>query len=140
MAGLERGEDDLGDGLGSVGEHEGHLGVGGDGAVGVFGLGVEEDGADAVAEDGSTGLAEGDDGVTFGLERGGEAAELGGLAGAVPRPSNVMKETAWHTLEIIAGGEAYDAWQWHEVSCAGGFDRRDVCRQGPTFHAAGKEA
>jgi hypothetical protein len=42
-AGGEGGEDDLGDGLGAVGEHEGHLGGGGDGAEGGFGAGVEED-------------------------------------------------------------------------------------------------
>ena len=35
-AGGEGGEDDLGDGLGAVGEHEGHLGGGGDGADGGF--------------------------------------------------------------------------------------------------------
>ena len=39
--------------------------------------------ADTVAERGAAGLAEGDDGVAFGLKRGGEAAELGGFAGAV---------------------------------------------------------
>ena len=37
-AGGEGGEDDLGDGLGAVGEHEGHLGGGGDGAEGGFGF------------------------------------------------------------------------------------------------------
>ena len=83
MAGGEGGKDDLGDGLGAVGEHEGEFGDGGDGAEGCFGAGVEEDAADAVAEGGSAGLAEGDYGVAFGFERGGEAAELGGFAGAV---------------------------------------------------------
>ena len=51
-AGGEGGLDDLGDGLGAVGEHQGHLGERGDGAEGGFGAGVEEDGADAVAEGG----------------------------------------------------------------------------------------
>ena len=37
-AGGERGKDDLGDGLGAVGEHEGHLGGGGDGAERGFGF------------------------------------------------------------------------------------------------------
>ena len=69
--------------LGAVGEHEGHLGFGGDGAEGGLGAGVEQDGADAVAEGGAAGLAEGDDAVAGGLERGGEALELRGLAGAV---------------------------------------------------------
>ena len=67
-AGGEGGEDDFGDGLGAVGEHEGHLGGGSDGAEGSFGAGVEQDAADAVAEGGAAGLAEGDDGVAFGLE------------------------------------------------------------------------
>ena len=83
VAGGEGGEDDFGDGLGSVGEHEGEFGDGGDGADGGFGAGVEEDAADAVAEGGSAGLAEGDYGVAFGFEGGGEAAELGGFSGAV---------------------------------------------------------
>ena len=51
-AGGEGGLDDLGDGLGAVGEHEGHLGERGDGAESGFGAGVEQDGADAVAEGG----------------------------------------------------------------------------------------
>ena len=53
------------------------------GPSGGFGAGVEQDGADAVAEGGASGLAEGDDFVAFGFERCGEAAELGGFSGAV---------------------------------------------------------
>ena len=83
MAGVEGGLDDLGDGLGAVGEHEGELGQGSYGAESGFGTGVEEDAADAVAEGGSAGLAEGDYGSTLRFEGGGETAELGGLAGAV---------------------------------------------------------
>ena len=45
--------------------------------------GVEDDGADAVAEGGSAGVAEGDDVVSGGLKCSGEEAELGGFAGAV---------------------------------------------------------
>ncbi len=41
---------------------------GSDGAEGGFGFGVEEDAADAVAEGGAAGLAEGDDVVAFGFE------------------------------------------------------------------------
>ena len=83
VAGGEGGEDDLGDGLGAVGEHEGEFGEGGDGAVGVLGAGVEEDGADAVAEGGVAGVAEGGDGVAVGFKRGCETAKLGGFARAV---------------------------------------------------------
>jgi len=79
----EGGEDDLRDGLGAVGEHEGHLGGGGDGAERGFGGGVDEDGADAVAEWSASGLAECDDGASFGFERSGEAAELRSFSGAV---------------------------------------------------------
>jgi hypothetical protein len=81
--GGEGGEDDLVEGLGAVGEHEGHLGFGGDGAEVGFAAGVEEDGADAVAEGRASGLAEGDDAVAVGLECGGQVLELRGLAGAV---------------------------------------------------------
>ena len=83
MAGVEGGLDDLGDGLGAIGEHEGQFGEGSDGAEGGFGAGVEEDAADAVAEGGTAGLAEGDYFVACGLKGCGQAAELGGLAGAV---------------------------------------------------------
>ena len=82
-AGGERGGDDLGDGLGAVGEHEGHLGERSDGAERGLGARVEQDGADAVAERGGAGLAQGDDGVAGGGEPGGETAQLGGFAGAV---------------------------------------------------------
>ena len=46
------------EGLGAVGEHEGHLGFGGDGAEVGFGAGIEENGADAVAEGRAAGHAE----------------------------------------------------------------------------------
>ena len=69
--------------LGAVGEHEGHLGFRGDGTEVGIAAGVEEDGADAIAEGRATGLAEGDDAVAVGLECGGEMPELRGLAGAV---------------------------------------------------------
>jgi hypothetical protein len=82
-AGGEGGENDLVEALGAVGEHEGHLGFGGDGAEVGFAAGVEEDGADAVAERRASGLAEGDDAVAGGFECGGEVLELRGLAGAV---------------------------------------------------------
>ena len=82
-AGGESGADDFGDGLGSVGEHEGKFGEGVDGADGGFGAGVEEEVADAFAEGGRAGVAEGYDGLSLGDEVGGEAAELGGFAGAV---------------------------------------------------------
>ena len=82
-SGGEGGEDDLVESLGAVGEHEGHLGFGGDDAEVGFAAGVEEDGADAVAEGRASGLAKGDDRVAGGLERGGKVLELGGFAGAV---------------------------------------------------------
>ncbi len=53
------------------------------GAVGGLGTGVEDDGADALAEGGVAGVAEGGYDVAGGFEEGGETAELGGLAGAV---------------------------------------------------------
>src|SRR6202011_4846256 len=46
VAGGQCGLDDLGDGLGTVGEHQGELGDGGDGAEGGLGTGVENDAAD----------------------------------------------------------------------------------------------
>jgi hypothetical protein len=52
-AGVESRLNDLGDGLGAVGKHEGHLGHGRDGG----GAGVEQDLADAVAGGGAAGLA-----------------------------------------------------------------------------------
>ena len=79
----EGGEDDLVEGLGAVGEHEGHLGFGGDVAESGFAAGVEQDGADAVAEGRTAGLAECDDGVAVGFECGREELELRGFAGAV---------------------------------------------------------
>ena len=82
-SGCEGGADDGGDGLGAVGEHEGELSEGLDGADGGFGAGVEEEGADAVAEGGSAGLAQGYDGSAVGAEVGFQAAELSGFAGAV---------------------------------------------------------
>jgi hypothetical protein len=71
------------EGLRAVGEHEGHLGFGGDDAEVGFAAGVEQDGADAVAQRRAAGLAEGDNAMAFGFERGGEVLELRGLAGAV---------------------------------------------------------
>ena len=79
----EGGEDDLAEALSAVGEHEGHLGFGGDGAEVGLAAGVEQDGADAVAEGRAAGLAEGDDAVAVGFECGGEVLELRGFAGAV---------------------------------------------------------
>ena len=79
-SGGERGSDDVGDGLGPVGEHEGELGGGSDGAEGGFGAGIDEDGADAVAQGGGAGLTKGDDPVAGGFKRGCEAAELGGFS------------------------------------------------------------
>ena len=69
--------------LRAVGEHEGHLGFGGDGAQVGLAAGVEEDGADAVAEGRAAGLAESDDAVAVGFERGGEVFELRSFARAV---------------------------------------------------------
>jgi hypothetical protein len=54
FAGVEGGLDDFGDGLGAVGEHEGHFCHGREAG----GAGVEDEGADAVAGDGAAGLAE----------------------------------------------------------------------------------
>ncbi len=82
-AGGKGGADDLGDRLGAVGEHEGKLGERGDGADGGFGAGVEEEAADAFAEGGRAGVAERDDAAALRDKVGGEAAELGGFAGAV---------------------------------------------------------
>ena len=53
LARVESRLDDLGDGLGAVGEHEGHLGHGRDGVR----AGVEQQFADAVAGCGAAGLA-----------------------------------------------------------------------------------
>jgi len=73
----------LAEGLRAVGEHEGHLGFGGDDAEVGLAAGVEEDGTDTVAEGCTAGLAEGDDTLAISFERGGEMLELRGLAGAV---------------------------------------------------------
>lgn len=100
VAAVEGGEDDLVEGLGAVGEHEGHLGGGGDLAELGFASGVEQDAADAVAEAGAAGLAEGDDAMAFGFERGGEPAELGGLAGAVQALEG-DEESAAHGLSLL---------------------------------------
>ena len=83
VAAVEGGLDDLGDGLGAVGEHEGELGEGVDGAEGLIGGGGDEKGADAIAEGGSAGLAGGDDGMTSGEEVIAQELELRGFAGAV---------------------------------------------------------
>ena len=55
--------------------------------------------ADAVAERGGAGIAEGDDGVAGFGEPGGEAAELGGLAGAVETFEG-DEVTARHTASL----------------------------------------
>jgi hypothetical protein len=82
-AGGERGFDDLGDGLGAVGEHEGHLGERADGAERGFGAGVEQNGANAVAERGGAGVAQHDNGVAGAVSQAARRRKLGGLAGAV---------------------------------------------------------
>jgi hypothetical protein len=76
----ESGQDDLVEALGAVGEHEGHFSFGGDGAELGLAARVKQDGADAVAESGAAGLAEGDDTAAVGFERTGEALQLGGFA------------------------------------------------------------
>ena len=101
-AGGESWLNDLGDGLGAVGEHKGEFGCGRDGTEGGLGFGVEEDGADAVAEGGSAGLAESDDGVSLGFERGGETAELGGFARAVETFEG-EEEAVGHELSLSQG-------------------------------------
>jgi len=97
------GEDDFGYGLGAVSEHESHLGGRGDGAVGGFGAGVEQNAADTVAEGRSSGLAKGDNFVSLDLKRGGEAAKLGGFSGAVEAFEG-NEISARHNLQLIADG------------------------------------
>jgi hypothetical protein len=59
-AGVEGGLDDFGDGLGAIGKHEGHFRHGREAG----GAGIEDEGANAVAGDGSAGLAD-EDGVLW---------------------------------------------------------------------------
>ena len=103
FAGGECGEDDLGDRLSAISEHECHLGGGGDRAVGGLRTGVEKNAADSVAEDCPAGLAEGDDVMAFALKCGGEAADLGGLSGTVEALEG-DEVSARHSLQLIAVG------------------------------------
>ena len=117
VAGGEGGFDDLGDGLGAVGEHEGHLGEGGDGAEGGLGAGVQQDRADAIAEGRAAGLAEGDYGVAGGSEPGGEAAKLGRLAGAVETFEG-DKETTRHGVSLPQGRNGHPSeLRWRVPGC-----------------------
>ena len=86
----EGGLNDLSDGLGAIGKHQGHLCHGSE----ACGAGVEEDFADPVAGGGSAGLAGEDKGHlsmiarttlvrTTLLKPVGEASDLGGFSGAV---------------------------------------------------------
>ncbi len=102
---------------------------GGDGAEGGFGAGVEEDAADAVAEGGAAGLAEGDDLVAFGLKRGGEAAELGGFAGAVETFEG-DEISARHSLQLTADGSD-DITRGRRVDCMAGCRRCAPMGLGP---------
>jgi hypothetical protein len=69
--------------LSAVGKHEGHFGQRSDWAEGGFGLGVEEDATDTVAEFGAAGFAEANDFVAFGFQVGGKTAKLGGFARSI---------------------------------------------------------
>src|SRR5208283_6046875 len=77
-------------------------------------LRVEQDGAEAVAERGGSGLAQRDDGAAGGGEPGGEAAHLGGLAGAV-QALECDEGSAWHGVKSIAmgagGNHSLDFWR-----------------------------
>jgi hypothetical protein len=118
------GEDDLAEGLSAVGEHEGHLGFGGDVAESGFAARVEEDGADAVAEGCAAGLAEGDDAVSVGFECGGEVLELRGLAGAVEAFKG-DEECLGHDASLLHGGGL-----GLEVGLPGGGGGGDGCGEG----------
>ena len=83
VAAVERREDDFGDGLGAIGEHQGEFGEGRDRAEGLIGGGGDEQGADAVAEGGSAGLTGGDDEMTSREEIFVQQLKLRGFAGAV---------------------------------------------------------
>ncbi len=102
VAGGEGGEDDLGDGLRAVGEHEGELGEGVDRAEGLLGGGGYEERADAVTEGSAAGLAGGDDMVTGGEEVVTQEMELGGFTGAVETFEG-DEVSARHGVEFIAG-------------------------------------
>src|SRR5208337_4699710 len=75
LAGLECGLDDLGDDLGTIGKHEGHLGLGRKGR----GTGVEQQRANAVACGSSAGLTGEDRMVPAFFEPGGQTIDLGGF-------------------------------------------------------------
>ena len=89
FAGGECGSDNFLDDLGAIGEHHGQLGQGRHAG----GFGVEEQGADLVADGGSAGLPDGDPGEIPGVKELAEEAELGGFAGAVQ--SFKCEEEAW---------------------------------------------
>jgi hypothetical protein len=101
-AGGERGLNDLGDGLGAVGEHEGELSQRCDAAERCFGFRVQKNGADAVAESGAAWVAQGDDGAALRGQGFGEAPELGGLAGAIEALEG-DKKAARHRVEFSSG-------------------------------------
>jgi hypothetical protein len=79
VAAVERGRDDLGDALGACGEHESQLGH----RIEALGPGIEEQGTNAVADAGASGLAGDGNGQTLGFEVRGEFAELRGFSGTV---------------------------------------------------------
>ena len=75
----ECGGDDFLNDLGAVGKHHGQLGHG----CHAGGFGVEEKGADLVADRSSAGLPDGDPGEVPGVEELAEESKLGGFSGAV---------------------------------------------------------
>lgn len=99
VAGSERRPNDLVDRLRAVGEHERHLGEGSD----ILRFGVQQKGADLVAEFGAAGLARGCDGVVAGLERAREEPQLGGLAGTV-QPFEGNEESTRHGGSVTLRG------------------------------------
>ncbi len=99
-------EDDLAERLAAVGEHEGHFSFGGDAAELGLAARVEDDGADAVAERRSAGLAERDDAAAVGSKRGGEAAQLRSFAGAVEAFEGDEEARLHRPQSISRAGEA----------------------------------
>ncbi len=99
VAAVKRRRDDLGDALGARGEHESQLSHG----IEALGFRIEEQGADAIADVGASGLAGDGDGETLGFEVRGEFAELRGFAGAI-QAFEGEEEATRHNSRVQGGG------------------------------------
>jgi len=102
---LQRRLNHLGDGLGAVGEHQGHFRHGSEAGR----AGVEDEGADAVAGYGASGLAQ-EDGIECPvvlLQPGGQTFDLGGFAGSV-KTFEGDEETMRHGRSLSLGHRVGD--------------------------------